>query len=297
MLKKVHSFIKNNINSKRRIISIIILFILLVSVGSFCFSYFLTEGSFNGSTSITIPAFAPKVNNSYSINQSINLASTITNNKSLSPGAEGKFKVDIDFTEVGSDVYYLVSFDRTNIPNNLHFYVDENYSEELISVEGVELTSNSNRVAEHFVYWKWIIDDREASNQNDSLYNGEEIVIPFTASVSQKIVGHGVIVNGYEVPTGRVNLVETHSGNNRGSFNMVLDLSTLTALDEYNIYFGINELNSNLHLYSDSSYQNEIDHISDIYDGINSEITKTIYWELETDNISTLSDGLYYIVY
>ena len=130
-----------------------------------------------------------------------------------------------------------------------------------------------------------------------NLYNGEEIVIPFTASVSQKIEEHGVIVNGYEVPTGRVNLVETHSGNNRGSFNMVLNLSTLTALDEYNIYFGINELNSNLHLYSDSSYQNEIDHISDIYDGINSEITKTIYWELETDNISTLSDGLYYIVY
>ena len=131
MLKKVRDFVKNNISSKRKIVFIFFLAVLLISVGSICFSYFYTGGSFSGSTSVNIPAFAPKVNNSYSFNQSINLANTITNNKSLSPGAEGKFKMDISFAEVETDAYYKVYYDSTGIPDNVHFYVDENYSEEL----------------------------------------------------------------------------------------------------------------------------------------------------------------------
>ena len=285
------------VKKKNVILMLLFVFVLSLCV-SYCFSYFYTAGNLSTiSYNINIPNFAPKVNGSYNLSQSIDLSDTITNNKNLAPGAEGKFKIDIDLSEVETDVYYRISYDRTNIPNNLHFYVDEEFTSELNYINGVEVTSNTNRVVEHYIYWRWILDNSETSNQNDSLYMGQSISVPFTTIVSQQIEEHATIINNYEIVTGRVNLIETHTGSNLGSFSIDLDLTGLTPSHDYYIYFGKNELSSNLHLYSDSSYQNEINNISVIYDGENTNVTKTIYWRLDNDNISTLSDGLYYIFY
>ena len=292
IMNKIKTIRKKNI-----ILMLLSVFVLSLCV-SYCFSYYYTSGNLaTVSYNINIPNFAPKVNGSYNLSQSIDLSSTITNNKNLAPGAEGKFKIDIDLSEVETDVYYRISYDRTNIPNNLHFYVDEEFTSELNYINGVEVTSNTNRVVEHYIYWRWILDNSETSNQNDSLYMGQSISVPFTTIVSQQIEEHATIINNYEIVTGRVNLIETHTGSNLGSFSIDLDLTGLTPSHDYYIYFGKNELSSNLHLYSDSSYQNEINNISVIYDGENTNVTKTIYWRLDNDNISTLSDGLYYIFY
>ena len=109
---------------KKRIYAIYLIFsiALIASIG---YAYFTTTGSFSSSSSINILPFGPKVNGSYDISQTINLSDTITNGKNLAPGAEGKFKVDIDFTQVGTNVYYKVYNASTNIPNNLKFYVEQ----------------------------------------------------------------------------------------------------------------------------------------------------------------------------
>ena len=60
------------------------------------FAYFVTTGNFSGVSTLTTIKFGPKVNDSTNVNQNINLASTITNNKNLAPGAVGKFKIDIE---------------------------------------------------------------------------------------------------------------------------------------------------------------------------------------------------------
>ena len=122
----------------------------------------------------------------------------------------------------------------------------------------------------------------------------QDIPVTFKTIVSQVVESNNIIVNNYEKPTGRINLVDTHIGNNTGSFNITLDLTNVPANGKYRVYFNNKELSNNLHLYSDSGYQNEISYIQGTYDGVNKDVTNTIYWVLDNDNVSTLNSGLYY---
>ena len=276
-------------NKKKVFITTFMFFCCIVG-GIVGFSYFFTEGSFGGNGTTKVPSFAPKVNGSYNMSQTIELDKTITNGKNLAPGAIGRFKVDIDFSEVGTDAYYKVYFDRANIPNNIHFYVDENLSKELSLVEGVQLEGNSNKIAEHYIYWTWIYNDTPEGNANDNLYMDKEITLPFSAYVSQKIEGHQILVNDYEKPTGRINLSNSQSG----SFNMTFNFSNASS-QNYSVYFNKEDMPNGFHLYSDSAYQNEITSLLNIYDGENNNTTKTIYWKLDSGVANNLK--LYYIVY
>lgn len=296
MKHKINEFMNNKKYSRIKISIIFVLSLFAISLGSICFSYYFTTGSYSGTVDLSAPPFDPKVNTSSEETQSIDLIETITNNKSFAPGAQGMFMIDIDLSNVGYDSYYKLMYDRTGIPNNLKFYVDEDYTSELDYVEGVTYKNYDDQIAEHYVYWKWIVDNSAASNANDSLYMGQEISVEFTSYISQIVEKNTVIVNDIEKPTGRINLINTHTGNNKGSFNISLNLSNIEANTQYRIYFNEKELSSNLHLYSDSTYQTKINYIQGTYDGVNSEVTNTIYWELETDNINTLSSGLYYVV-
>ena len=297
MKQKIKTFMKSKKYSRIKLSIIFVLFLFTISLGTACFSYFFTSGSFNtNNAEVIIPAFNPLVNSSSNNDQTISLSNTITNNKNLAPGAEGKFKIDIDFSNVGYDSYYKVSYDRTGIPNNVKFYVDEDYTTELNYIEGVTYNDYSNQVAEHYVYWKWIVDNSADSNANDSLYMGQEIDVEFTAYVSQRVDSNTVVVNDIERPTGRIDVVSTHTGNNKGAFNISLDLSNVPANSQYRIYFNEKELSNNLYLYSDSGYQNGINYIQGTYDGNTSSVTHTVYWDLTTGNVSTLASGLYYVV-
>ena len=263
-------------------------FIYGILTGSF--AYYFTSGNFTGSSVINIPAFGPKVNSSTNVNQSIDLATTIINNKNLAPGAVGKFKIDIDFTDVGTNAYYNVSFDRTDIPNNIHFYVDSELTKELTNIDGVQYKTYNNKLAEHYIYWSWLYVDTPEGNANDNLYMNQEIILPFTAHISQRIEGHTIKVNEIEKPTGRVNLNGTS-----GSFDFNIDFSNISTAKNYKIYFNKENNENNLHLYSDSEYQNEITSIDVNYDGTNNEVNKTIYWRLDGEEINNLS--IYYVVY
>ncbi len=285
LLKLKRKFRRN----KRQIgITAFVLFACIVVAGV-GLSFFYTSGSFSGTSStITIPEYAPIINGSKNMNQNINLSNTITNNKRLAPGAVGKFKVDLDFSSVDSDAYYKVYFDRTNIPNNIHFYVDKDLSSELFSIEGVQLLENSNKTAEHYIYWTWEYSDTTESNENDSLYMNQEINLPFVAYVSQNVERHTVIVNDQEKPTGRINISGT-----QGSFNINLDFSNFDSSKNYKVYFNSDDVSSGLHFYTDSSYQNEITNINGTYNGSDSSINNTIYWKYDGGSLNT---SLYYVV-
>lgn len=274
-------------NKRQIYITSFVLFACIVVAGV-GLSFYYTNGDYNGSTRVNISTYAPKVNGDTSMNQTINLSNTITNNKRLAPGAVGKFKVDINLSDVNSNSYYKVYFDRTNIPNNIHFYVDKDLSSELFSIEGVQLLDNSNKTAEHYIYWTWEYSDTPESNENDSLYMNQEINLPFIAYVSQNIEKHTIIVNDVEKPTGRINISGT-----QGSFNMNLDFSNITAPKNYKIYFNSDDVSSGLHFYTDSSYQNEITNINGTYNGSTNPINNTIYWKYDGGSLNT---SLYYVV-
>ena len=284
-----HNFLLNRDRKRKKLIkssivvSCLVVCAILIKVG---LSYYVTSGNFNGSATVTVLGFSPKVNNSTNISQTIDLSSTITNNKNLAPGAQGKFKVDIDFSNVESDVNYKIYFDRSNIPSNIHFYVDEDYTDELTTIDGVQLKDYNDKIAEHNIYWSWNYVNTPESNANDQLYMNKNITLPFVTEINQKITKRTIIVNGYERPTGKVYLNGT-----QGYFNLQIDFSNVSPIN-YKIYFNKKELSNNIHLYSDSSYTNEINNILDYYDGINKITTKTIYWKSD----STISNDLYYIV-
>ena len=283
MNNKKNFFLRKNI--------IIILFLTLVLTISFpyCYSYFTTSGRFSVTDNIKILKFIPKVNNSVNLNQEIDLSTTITNEKNLSPGAEGKFKIDIDLSDVEYDSYYKVYLDNSNIPQNLHFYVDENYTSELTFIEGVQYLDNVDKLAEHFIYWKWDYVNSDAANSNDNLFMNKEITVPFKVDVISRVNQNTILVNDIEKPTGRILLV-----GQEGSFNLKLDFKNLLSTN-YKIHFNLNDVPNKLHLYSDSSYTNEITDISDFYDGVNKTITKTIYYRFEGP-LDTFT-MLYYIIY
>lgn len=282
----------NNIKkyfSKKNIILILLLTVCLTISFSYCSSYFITSGRFSITNSIKILKFIPKVNDSSNMSQTIDLSTTITNDKTLSPGAEGKFKIDIDLSEVEFNSYYMINFDNTDLPENLHFYVDENFTSELTTIEGVQYLDDYNKVAEHYIYWKWDYLNNETANSNDNLFMDKEIIVPFEVRISARVNKNTILVNGIEKPTGRVNLIGSE-----GSFDLNLDFKNLSRTN-YKIHFNISDISNNLHLYSDSSFVNEITDISDIYDGVNNEVTKTIYYRFD-ESLNPLT-RLYYIVY
>ena len=284
-----HNILLNKERKKKKMIkttivtTFIILFAVIVKMGV---SYFTTQGQITGSKTIYIAAFAPKVNDSTNISQSINLSSTITNNKNLAPGAKGRFEIDVDFSEVETDASYEISVDRSNIPNNIHLYVDETYSDELSNISGIQLINNQDKIAKHYIYWEWIYTNTPEGNTYDTNYMNKNIIIPITTTISQKVENNGIIINNYERPTGTVFLRGTE-----GSFTLNLDFSNITT-SNYKIYFSKNDISSTIHLYSDSNYTNEITNISDYFDGNITTINKVVYWKTN----SYINDYLYYIL-
>ena len=81
-----------------------------------------------------------------------------------------------------------------------------------------------------------------------------------------------------------------------GIIELELDFTGTEVSTDYIIDLNTSNLPNNLKLYSDSSYQNEINQISDsfIY-GSTAVVTKNIYWQWEykTDDTSNENDNLF----
>lgn len=275
--------------NKKLIIAICLIFAfaILIPIG---YAYFFVTGEFEGSYYVHLPGFDPKINgNGIDEYQSIDLSDTITNGKSMAPGAVGKFNMNLNFSDVYTDAYYKIVFNRVDVPDNIHFYIDAELTKEIDYIEGVQLASNPNKIAENIIYWTWLYVDSVEANQNDSLYMKEEISFTANIHISQTFDEYDmVMVNEFQNPTGRISL-----NGNSGSFNMKLDFSRISGSTSYNVFFD-KETVGDVHLYSDSEYHNEVTSLSGTFDGTNKVITTPLYWRCEG---TCSSGGLYYIVY
>ena len=288
MHRRVLNLKRNLYKNKTKISLIIFIAFCCAIIGKIGYSYFFTKGNFNGNSSVNVLGFSPTINGSNDRTQNINLEDTIINEKNLAPGPIGKFNIDIDFTNAEMNSSYRISFDRSNIPNNIKFYVDENLTKEITVIDGTQLAEYNNKTAEHIINWKWIYSNTPESNANDSLYMNKNITLPYNIEIMQRTDYSTVKINNMKRPTGRVYL----SGSS-GSFNINLDFDGFESGSNYNIYFNKDNKSSVLHLYTDSEFQNEISSLPVSYDGVNNLVNNTIYWRLD-DSSST---NLYYIVY
>lgn len=128
-------------------------------------------------------------NFSYTVNAAeLNLKNTITNNKPLAPGAEGKIVLNIDLSAMEVESVYTIEIERNYLPNNIKFYSDSARTNEIQNIEGT-FSINDNTSIKHDVYWKWLYSETDTSNDNDSLYMGTDIQVLFNATFSQKVGG------------------------------------------------------------------------------------------------------------
>lgn len=267
------------------IICIVLVGIILIPIG---YAYFVTTGEIRGSGEVYRPEFRPSIVRDG--DNDVYLEDSITNNYShLAPGAEGQFKIELDLSDVGANAYYKIEYDRTQVPDNLKFYINKEKTVEFDSIEGVYLASNTNRIVEHIIYWKWDIVDTPEANENDTEYMNNYLYIVTHNYVAESFQEREVVlVNDLENPTGRISL-----GNTSGTFNMKLDFSRFSDNKSYAVYFDTVDA-GDIHLYSDAGYQHEITSLSGTYTGSNTVINTPVYWRCE----GTCSNGgLYYIVH
>lgn len=266
---------------KKKFIFFIFLLIIGILVGiKHSYSYYTTTGKITSTSGyVSIPSFNPSVD----LGTNIELSN-------VAPGTQGRFKIDVNFSDVETESFYEITYDDTNIPKNLHFYADAQFTTRISSIKGVQ-KKEKPKLAEHFIYWKWDYVDSPEANADDSRFMSQTIVIPFNVRVSQSIE-HTIIVNNVEKPTGRITLT-----GEQGSFNMRLDFQNFAHRVEnlnYIIYFNTSEFLGNLELYSDSSFNDRISSITGTFDGTNIVINQPVYYKFEG---SQVGGNLYYMVY
>lgn len=123
-----------------------------------------------------------------------------TTYKVIAPGTEGSFDISLlNTSEVGAYFHILVG-NTNNIPENIKFYKDANYEEEIIpnetSISGV-LKANDSEGLMATIYWKW---DYESGNSGDvsdtnAGISGDLLTLPVTINASQTEPGLNTITS------------------------------------------------------------------------------------------------------
>lgn len=178
-------------NSKKYALIILLLIFCLVTYASTCFSYYRQSGNITlRSDSFEILGFAPILNDDTSFEQEINLYETLDYGDSISPGSEGLISFYLDLSNVGYDVDYSISYEKISAPNNLHFYTDSSFEEELTTYEGEFVRPTDDSYAEpyiyEYIYWKWEWLDDDESNANDTSFMNQPITVKFNVNVTEK---------------------------------------------------------------------------------------------------------------
>ena len=193
---KVIDKIKRSTKSKLIIILIIVL-IIITSIGIAYAKYVTT---LHGRTEAKIAQWSFKVNGQSNENFTINLADTRIENQQqanvedgfVGPGTSGVFKIVIDGTGSEVSLGYDINMDidvqnNEKFPKNLIFYSDAEmknaiyHGDNSINLNGYILQSDTNKVNEKIIYWKWDYetgqteDEKNANDISDSEWMGKNV--------------------------------------------------------------------------------------------------------------------------
>lgn len=161
-------------NEKKTIIFIIIgLILTLIGVGGA--TYALYQSNPRGKAMGSIANWNFKVNNmqsTFKINMNTNSKNTVEG--MLAPGSYGSFDIRLDASGTDCDVNYKVEFaNMQGKPENLKFYLDEDYLNELLipdeTLTGV-IKYGKNMVKVITIYWNW---EYGADKDNQNIMGGE----------------------------------------------------------------------------------------------------------------------------
>jgi len=178
-------------NKKVIVMTTLLMAFVLLSIGTI--AYF--RRIVNGNVSASVGDLVLVVNEA---NAELNETFSVSLNRSeeepfVLPDDKGSFDINIDSTGSGSDVYVTINIIRTNLPDNLKFYLDENYTNVLTSKTYTIAKSDSMTLSVP-VYWFW---DGSVDDENDSLFINEalEAQVSVTATTGLHTLYDTIMVN------------------------------------------------------------------------------------------------------
>jgi len=178
-------------NKKVIVMTTLLMAFVLLSIGTI--AYF--RRIVNGNVSASVGDLVLVVNEA---NAELNETFSVSLNRSeeepfVLPDDKGTFNINIDSTGSGSDVYVTINIIRTNLPDNLKFYLDENYTNVLTSKTYTIAKSDSMTLSVP-VYWFW---DGSVDDENDSLFINEalEAQVIVTATTGLRTLYDTIMVN------------------------------------------------------------------------------------------------------
>ena len=159
-------------NRKRSLIKTLSLFMMVIVF--LCFTCPITYSKFVSETastaSIDVAKWSFKIDTKKSDGVSINLVDTLVNNSysttHVIPGTMGVINFDIDFSDSLVASIYKIEVDRekSNIPSNLKFYVDEARTIEMIDYQEKVSLEDIDKVISKNVYWKWVFTEDDETD-------------------------------------------------------------------------------------------------------------------------------------
>jgi len=170
---------------KKRVLvmSTLLVAIILLGIGTIAYFRRMVNGNITGQAGNLVLI----VNEANAVD---NETFTITLKRSeeenfIMPDDKGTFDLNIDATGSTSDVTVTAVLSRVNLPNNLRFYLDENYEEEL-STNSWVIEKADTMIKTVPIYWYW---DGSIDDENDSDFINTEITanISVSASISKTL--------------------------------------------------------------------------------------------------------------
>ena len=179
---------------------------LVVSISIVCLLIVLYIGTFayyrivrNGNIQANMGTFSFNVSHNNETFASINLVDTIesslSSNGYISPGSSGKFDLLVDATGGMTDVEYTISFNRTNVPSNMNFYLNKEKTNKIDSsktVGGYFDSDEAVRSRTYVIYWDWPFD---SDNDEDSNFQNKDILLNVEV-VGKQSAGRAIMLNG-----------------------------------------------------------------------------------------------------
>jgi len=230
-------------NKKVLVMSSLLVAIVLLGIGTIAYFRRTVNGDITGQTGnlVLIVNEANAVNNesfSVSLNRS-------EEEPYVMPDDKGTFDINIDSTGSSTDVDVTITISRTNLPDNLKFYLDENYTEEL-TIKTYMLKKSDNMTMTVPVYWFW---DGSVDDENDTLFMGEtlEANITATATIHTPTFSETLIASAYNNLDTNVNFGSGSSDTN----GIGLMMRDGTQNDEYPIVYYRGDVSNNNVIFAD----------------------------------------------
>ena len=181
-------------------------------------------------------------------NSELNETFTITPKRSeeeefIVPGDSGVFDINIDSNGSVGDVLITITVERTNLPDNLKFYLDAEHTNEL-TTHGVLIKKTGDMTKTVPVYWYW---NGRGSDENDNLFINTTINadITVTATIANNSLYDELLKQGATLDTNVDFGADSSETNGQG-----LMMVNTTQNDEYPILYYRGDVTNNNVIYA-----------------------------------------------